>query len=70
MQVGLLGWLTRSTLSQVNAARLNISDEVDAMRQCVSDFKAAHPDVGILVGVSHGGTWGKVGPEMFTTLGT
>ena len=62
-QVGLIGYHTLDTAFQTGIGKVRFNDIVPSMVRCVSDFQVAHPDVTILIALTHAGEQGTAGRE-------
>lgn len=54
-KVGVLGYLTTETAVLASAGNVRFSDVVSSMTVCVADFRAANPDVNIVIALGHAG---------------
>lgn len=55
-KVALLGWITPDTVfTAANVGNVTFSDPLPSVRQCIAEIKAAHPDVHMIIGLSHTG---------------
>jgi hypothetical protein len=55
-QVATLGWITPDTsFLQLQAENIIFGEVVPAVRRCIQELKAEHPDVDLVIGMSHTG---------------
>ncbi|KAI8473348.1 MAG: Metallo-dependent phosphatase-like protein [Monoraphidium minutum] len=74
-KVAALGWLTPDTkYLELNSGNVTFGDVIPSVRACVADLKRAHPDVDLIIGMSHTGytndlETAKAIPELDIILG-
>ena len=52
----MLGWLTPETkYLQLNSGNVTFSEVIPSVRKCVADVRAKHPDLDLVIGMSHTG---------------
>jgi 2',3'-cyclic-nucleotide 2'-phosphodiesterase (5'-nucleotidase family) len=55
-KVAILGWITPDTVfTAANVGNVTFSDPLSSVKKCISEIKSAHPDVHMIIGLSHTG---------------
>ncbi len=52
-----MGYLTTETAVLASSSAVRFNDVVTSMALCVADFRAANPDVNIVIALGHAGTY-------------